>query len=84
MANNSYSGVKNSIVEANHDGEFGCTLKELRGLMELRSAEAVTKIAEYYGDIQGLCNRLKTSPIDGIVTLLLNMIWVWSFTAWRF
>uniref|UniRef100_A0AAX7UUF6 Calcium-transporting ATPase n=1 Tax=Astatotilapia calliptera TaxID=8154 RepID=A0AAX7UUF6_ASTCA len=66
MANNSYSGVKNSIVEANHDGEFGCTLKELRGLMELRSAEAVTKIAEYYGDIQGLCNRLKTSPIDGL------------------
>ncbi|XP_039998009.1 plasma membrane calcium-transporting ATPase 1a isoform X1 [Xiphias gladius] len=66
MANNSYSGVKNSIVEANHDGEFGCTLKELRSLMELRGAEALNKIGESYGDIQGLCNRLKTSPIEGL------------------
>nr|XP_046235348.1 plasma membrane calcium-transporting ATPase 1a isoform X2 [Scatophagus argus] len=66
MANNSYSGVKNSMVEANHDGEFGCTLKELRSLMELRGAEALSKIGESYGDVQGLCNRLKTSPVDGL------------------
>uniref|UniRef100_A0A3P8VJ31 Calcium-transporting ATPase n=1 Tax=Cynoglossus semilaevis TaxID=244447 RepID=A0A3P8VJ31_CYNSE len=66
MANNSYSGVKNSLVEANHDGEFGCNLKELRSLMELRGAEALNKIGESYGDTQGLCNRLKTSPIDGL------------------
>ncbi|XP_040885773.1 plasma membrane calcium-transporting ATPase 1a isoform X1 [Toxotes jaculatrix] len=66
MANNSYSGVKNSMVEANHDGEFGCTLKELRSLMELRGAEALNKIGESYGDIQGLCSRLKTSPTDGL------------------
>ncbi|XP_036977060.1 plasma membrane calcium-transporting ATPase 1a isoform X1 [Acanthopagrus latus] len=66
MANNSYSGVKNSMVEANHDGEFGCTLKELRSLMELRGAEALSKIGESYEDIQGLCNRLKTSPIEGL------------------
>uniref|UniRef100_A0A671Z241 Calcium-transporting ATPase n=1 Tax=Sparus aurata TaxID=8175 RepID=A0A671Z241_SPAAU len=66
MANNSYSGVKNSMVEANHDGEFGCSLKELRSLMELRGAEALSKIGESYEDIQGLCNRLKTSPIDGL------------------
>ncbi|KAM4711890.1 plasma membrane calcium-transporting ATPase 1 isoform 4-T5 [Anableps anableps] len=66
MANNSYSGVKNSLVEANHDGEFGCTLKELRSLMELRSAEAINKIGESYGDTQGLCNRLKTSTTDGL------------------
>ncbi|XP_061571233.1 plasma membrane calcium-transporting ATPase 1 isoform X2 [Cololabis saira] len=66
MANNSYSGVKNSLVEANHDAEFGCSLKELRSLMELRGAEALTKIGESYGDVQGLCNRLKTSPIDGL------------------
>ncbi|KAM9328562.1 plasma membrane calcium-transporting ATPase 1 [Pholidichthys leucotaenia] len=66
MANNSYSGVKNSIMEANHDAEFGCTLKELRSLMELRGTEAINKIGELYGDITGLCNRLKTSPIDGL------------------
>lgn len=69
MANNSYSGVKNSVVEANHDGEFGCTLKELRSLMELRGAEALSKIGESYEDTQGLCNRLKTSPVDGRVHL---------------
>ncbi|XP_033989442.1 plasma membrane calcium-transporting ATPase 1a isoform X4 [Trematomus bernacchii] len=66
MANNSYSGVKNSMVEANHDGEFGCSLKDLRALMELRGAEAIGKIEESYEDVQGLCNRLKTSPIDGL------------------
>ncbi|AWO98082.1 Calcium-transporting ATPase isoform 3 [Scophthalmus maximus] len=66
MANNSYSGVKNSMVEANHDGEFGCTLKDLRSLMELRGAEAISKIGESYGDVQGLCGRLKTSPVDGL------------------
>lgn len=72
MANNSYSGVKNSMVEANHDAEFGCTLKELRSLMELRGAEALSKIGESYGDIQGLCSRLKSSPTDGKVTFLLS------------
>uniref|UniRef100_A0A8C5EI60 Calcium-transporting ATPase n=1 Tax=Gouania willdenowi TaxID=441366 RepID=A0A8C5EI60_GOUWI len=51
---------------ANHDGEFGCTLKELRSLMELRGAEAISKIGESYGDTQGLCIRLKTSPVDGL------------------
>uniref|UniRef100_A0A8C2Z908 Calcium-transporting ATPase n=1 Tax=Cyclopterus lumpus TaxID=8103 RepID=A0A8C2Z908_CYCLU len=66
MANNSYSGVKNSMVEANHDGEFGCTLNELRALMELRGAEAIGKIGDSYEDTQGLCHRLKTSPTDGL------------------
>ncbi|GAA6081251.1 plasma membrane calcium-transporting ATPase 1a isoform X1 [Tachysurus ichikawai] len=65
MANNSYSGVKNSITEPNHDGEFGCSLKELRSLMELRGAEGLQKIQDTYGDVNGLCNRLKTSPVDG-------------------
>lgn len=76
MANNSYSGVKNSMVEANHDGEFGCTLKELRSLMELRGAEALGKIGESYEDIQGLCNRLKTSPVEGNASTTLNMMTV--------
>ncbi|RXN39047.1 plasma membrane calcium-transporting ATPase 3 isoform X1 [Labeo rohita] len=64
MANNSYSGVKNSVAEPNHDGEFGCSLKELRSLMELRGAEGLHKIQETYADVNGLCNRLKTSPVD--------------------
>lgn len=81
MANNSYSGVKNSVVEANHDGEFGCTLKELRSLMELRGAEALSKIGESYEDTQGLCNRLKTSPIDGRVHLSLGFLVFFIMTA---
>lgn len=68
MANNSlaYSGVKNSLKEANHDGDFGITLAELRALMELRSTDALRKIQESYGDVSGICSRLKTSPNEGL------------------
>ncbi|XP_044534284.1 plasma membrane calcium-transporting ATPase 1 isoform X7 [Gracilinanus agilis] len=68
MANNSvaYSGVKNSLKEANHDGDFGITLAELRALMELRSTDALRKIQESYGDVYGICGKLKTSPNEGL------------------
>ncbi|ERE91797.1 plasma membrane calcium-transporting ATPase 1 isoform X1 [Cricetulus griseus] len=68
MANNSvaYSGVKNSLKEANHDGDFGITLSELRSLMELRSTDALQKIQESFGDVYGICNKLKTSPNEGL------------------
>ncbi|XP_040136087.1 plasma membrane calcium-transporting ATPase 1 isoform X4 [Ictidomys tridecemlineatus] len=68
MANNSvaYSGVKNSLKEANHDGDFGITLAELRALMELRSTDALRKIQESYGDVYGICAKLKTSPNEGL------------------
>ncbi|KAH1187968.1 hypothetical protein KIL84_009533 [Mauremys mutica] len=35
----------------NHAGGLGCTLPELRGLMELRGAEALQKIQDGYSDI---------------------------------
>ncbi|XP_041080650.1 plasma membrane calcium-transporting ATPase 2 isoform X3 [Polyodon spathula] len=63
---NSVFYAKNQRNEANHAGEFGCTLEELRSLMELRGSEAVIKIREDYGDTDGLCRRLKTSPTDGL------------------
>ncbi|XP_058842266.1 plasma membrane calcium-transporting ATPase 1-like isoform X2 [Acipenser ruthenus] len=66
MANNSYSGVKNSVAEANHDGEFGVTVKDLRDLMELRGTEGLRKIEDCYGDVSGLCSRLKTQPVGGL------------------
>ncbi|XP_021565683.1 plasma membrane calcium-transporting ATPase 1 isoform X3 [Carlito syrichta] len=68
MANNSvaYGGVKNSLREANHDGDFGITLAELRALMELRSTDALRKIQESYGDVYGICSKLKTSPNEGL------------------
>ncbi|KQK74045.1 plasma membrane calcium-transporting ATPase 1 isoform X1 [Amazona aestiva] len=67
MANNSvaYSGVKNAVKEANH-GDFGVTLAELRSLMELRAADALHKIQECYGDVHGICTKLKTSPNEGL------------------
>ncbi|NP_001095189.1 plasma membrane calcium-transporting ATPase 1 [Oryctolagus cuniculus] len=68
MANNSvvYGGVKNSLKEANHDGDFGITLAAVRALMELRSTDALRKILESYGDVYGICTKLKTSPNEGL------------------
>ncbi|KAM8934858.1 plasma membrane calcium-transporting ATPase 3 isoform 3-T3 [Pelodytes ibericus] len=57
---------KNQQREQNHAGGFGCTLQELRSLMELRGAEALQKIHDGYGDVSGLCRRLKTSPTEGL------------------
>ncbi|XP_063052297.1 plasma membrane calcium-transporting ATPase 4 [Engraulis encrasicolus] len=67
MARNSFRGSKHGkAAEANHDVDFGCSLKELRSLMELRGPEGLERIQETYGDVQGLCSRLKTSPVDGL------------------
>lgn len=66
MANNSLRGSKQGRRgEANHDAEFGCTPQELRTLMELRGADSVNKIKDSYGDVNGLCARLRTSPVEG-------------------
>uniref|UniRef100_A0A7N8XC34 Calcium-transporting ATPase n=1 Tax=Mastacembelus armatus TaxID=205130 RepID=A0A7N8XC34_9TELE len=45
---------------------FGCSLMDLRLLMELRGTEAVVKLQEDYGGVEGLCKRLKTSPTEGL------------------
>ncbi|KAM9444168.1 plasma membrane calcium-transporting ATPase 4 [Clarias gariepinus] len=67
MANNTADHPPgNSVAEGNHDGDFGCTVMDLRDLMELRSSEAVNKIRDTYGDVQGICRRLKTSPVEGL------------------
>ncbi|XP_072520331.1 plasma membrane calcium-transporting ATPase 4 isoform X10 [Salminus brasiliensis] len=65
MARNSFRGSKYK-ADANHDADFGCTLKELRSLMELRGPEGLQRIQECYGDVQGLCSRLKSSPTEGL------------------
>ncbi|XP_073900511.1 plasma membrane calcium-transporting ATPase 2 isoform X1 [Castor canadensis] len=57
---------KNQRNESSHGGEFGCTMEELRSLMELRGTEAVVKIKETYGDTEAICRRLKTSPTEGL------------------
>ncbi|XP_036389489.1 plasma membrane calcium-transporting ATPase 2-like isoform X4 [Megalops cyprinoides] len=57
---------KSQSAQAGQDGEFGCSLQELRSLMELRGTEALLKIQEDYGSTEGLCRRLKTSPTEGL------------------
>ncbi|XP_041417611.1 plasma membrane calcium-transporting ATPase 2 isoform X9 [Xenopus laevis] len=57
---------KNQRNETNHAADFSCTLMELRSLMEMRGSEAVVKINECYGDTDGLCRRLQTSPTEGL------------------
>ncbi|KAM9325879.1 plasma membrane calcium-transporting ATPase 2 isoform 2-T2 [Gastrophryne carolinensis] len=64
---------KNQRNEVNHAAEFGCSLDELRSLMELRGTEAVVKIKECYGDTDGLCRRLKTSPTEGLPGTLTDL-----------
>ncbi|KAG8525135.1 Plasma membrane calcium-transporting ATPase 4, partial [Galemys pyrenaicus] len=55
----------NSVAES-HDGDFGCTLMDLRKLMELRSADALEQINAQYGGVLSLCTRLKTHPVEGL------------------
>uniref|UniRef100_A0A8C5DSZ6 Calcium-transporting ATPase n=1 Tax=Gouania willdenowi TaxID=441366 RepID=A0A8C5DSZ6_GOUWI len=47
-------------------GDFVVTVKELRELMELRGSEALQKVQDSYGDIEGLCQRLQSSTTDGL------------------
>nr|XP_020652642.1 plasma membrane calcium-transporting ATPase 4 isoform X4 [Pogona vitticeps] len=56
----------NSMADGSHEGEFGCSVMELRNLMELRSAEAVNRINDNYGGVHNICKRLKTSPVEGL------------------
>uniref|UniRef100_A0A8C6PEY7 Calcium-transporting ATPase n=1 Tax=Nothobranchius furzeri TaxID=105023 RepID=A0A8C6PEY7_NOTFU len=67
MAKNSFRGSKfRRNTEANHEPEFSCSLQELGSLMALRGEEAITRIHESFGDVSGLCVRLRTSPVDGL------------------
>ncbi|XP_044204884.1 plasma membrane calcium-transporting ATPase 2 isoform X3 [Thunnus albacares] len=58
--------AKNQRNEGNHAAGFGCSIMDLRSLMELRGTEAVVKLQEDYGGVEGLCRRLKTSPTEGL------------------
>uniref|UniRef100_A0AAQ4R3H6 Calcium-transporting ATPase n=1 Tax=Gasterosteus aculeatus aculeatus TaxID=481459 RepID=A0AAQ4R3H6_GASAC len=67
MANNSFRGSRNGPCgESNHEAEFGCTLQDLCSLMNLRGEHCLNKIRSSYGDVNGLCSRLRTLPIEGL------------------
>lgn len=65
MTNPSGHSLGRNSVGENYEGEFGCTLKDLRKLMELRSVDAINQINAHYGGVQDICARLKTSPVEG-------------------
>ncbi|XP_077151550.1 plasma membrane calcium-transporting ATPase 4 isoform X2 [Ranitomeya variabilis] len=67
MANNSTDHhPSNSVNDGSYEGDFGCSVQELRDLMELRSGEAVNRIRDNYGGVSTICRRLKTSPVEGL------------------
>ncbi|XP_052056387.1 plasma membrane calcium-transporting ATPase 4 isoform X2 [Apodemus sylvaticus] len=66
MTNPAGHNLPANAVAESHEGEFGCTLMDLRKLMELRAADAVAQISAHYGGVQEICARLKTSPIEGL------------------
>ncbi|XP_051854545.1 plasma membrane calcium-transporting ATPase 4 isoform X1 [Antechinus flavipes] len=45
---------------------FGCTLWEMRKLMECRSQEAVLHLQQKFRGVIHLCKLLKTSPVEGL------------------
>uniref|UniRef100_A0A8R1Y065 Calcium-transporting ATPase n=1 Tax=Onchocerca volvulus TaxID=6282 RepID=A0A8R1Y065_ONCVO len=47
---------------------FGCTLSELRALMDLRGTEALAQLNKEFGGIESLCAKLKTDPLNGLST----------------
>lgn len=72
----------NSVAEGNHEGDFGCSMVELRNLMELRSAEAVARLNDSYGSVQNVCKRLKTSPVEGKWLLCAGGPLAWVPLGW--
>ncbi|XP_052592950.1 plasma membrane calcium-transporting ATPase 4 isoform X5 [Peromyscus californicus insignis] len=66
MTSSSAHSLPGKSVAEDYEGEFGCTLMDLRKLMELRAADAVTQISAHYGSVQNICERLKTSPVEGL------------------
>jgi len=57
---------KRRLNEGKGSGPYGCTVKELKELMDLRKADAVQYLKDNYGTAQDLCRRLKTSPTEGL------------------
>lgn len=49
-----------------HNGQYGLQLMELRELMEHRGHEAYNIIVTKYGSVIEMCNKLFTSPNEGL------------------
>ncbi|PIO59450.1 cation transporter/ATPase, partial [Teladorsagia circumcincta] len=49
-----------------HSREYGCTLVQLRSLMEARGAEAIVRLSTEHEGVEGLCQKLKVDPLRGL------------------
>nr|CAB3224470.1 plasma membrane calcium-transporting ATPase 3 [Phallusia mammillata] len=56
------------LVNQDEDTGFGCSLNDLRTLMECRGSEGIERITRNFSNVHGLCKQLKTSPTDGLTT----------------
>lgn len=66
MEQQSMNAVDVSVIDGNSPlSAFTLEVTELRELMEFRGHEAVQTIAEKYGGVANICNRLFTSPNEG-------------------
>lgn len=50
----------------NSSDEFGIPLQDLKSLMENKGKESISEVQRLYGDVDGVCKLLKTSPTKGI------------------
>ena len=59
--------VDGSRSPAGVKGQYGCTLDELKTLMNLHGREGYDKIQDDYkpGGVLEICRRLQTSPVTG-------------------
>nr|CDJ88738.1 ATPase and Haloacid dehalogenase hydrolase domain containing protein [Haemonchus contortus] len=51
---------------ADHAKEYGCTLAQMRSLMEARGAEAIVRLSTEHDGVEGLCQKLKVDPVRGL------------------
>lgn len=47
--------------------------------MELRGPDAVTRIQDCYGGVNGLCTRLRSSPVEGNYVFLSLFFFLTSY-----
>lgn len=50
---------------ADQQEEFGCSVDELKELMQHRGPDGYKMIQHIYGGSLEICSRLRTSPIEG-------------------
>ncbi|XP_070256895.1 plasma membrane calcium-transporting ATPase 4-like [Myotis yumanensis] len=62
----------NSTAES-REKEFGCTVMELRKLMELRSMDGLIQINDHHGGVMNLCSKLRTDPVEGLSGSLADL-----------